>query len=260
MPIEWDKINNEKETWEKTADIQIKDDLRLLQSEVKDVPIDDVTMEEINKLTLSDIQWVSPEGVMKALVSLKKIDQSLWEKISSLIKKWDILWMQLSLGMVVGDKNSNKNADGVFGRSTLNNLWAWKVIKTNLTPTSELEQDGETEKLWPNMIIIHNMDEVRKWWWSWEAVFVYASPRFAQIFHANWRFVQKMDATEPQSLLQQAAFGAEYTVNMIKWNWAYNENGQMVLTYDGKVEKNKRTEDAPGATTKVKQAIEKMKR
>jgi len=34
----------------------------------------------------------------------------------------------------------------------------------------------------------------------------------------------------------------------------------MVVTYDGKVEKNKRTEDAPKATEKFNEAIEKMKK
>lgn len=255
MPIEWIKTNNEKETWEKTVDMQTKDDLRLLESETKDV-----TIEDVNKLTLSDAQWVSPEGVMKALASLKKINPSLWETISPLIKKWDILWIQLALGMEVGAKNSNKNADGLFGRSTLNNLWAWKVVKTNLTPTSEIEQDGEIIQLPPHTIIIKNMDDVRKWWWTWDTVFVYTSTRFSETFFSNWRFLQQMDATQPQSILQQAAFGAEYTVNKIRWSWAYNENGQMVVTYDGKVEKNKRTEDAPEATAKFNENIEKMKR
>ena len=255
MTIEWIKVNDENKNWEKVVDIQTKDDLKLLQSKIEDAKIED-----INKLTLSDTKWVSPEGVMKALTNLKKINISLWEEISLLIKKWDILWIQLALGMVVGATNSNKNADGLFGRSTLNNLWAWKVVKTNLTPTSEIEEDGEIVQLEPNMIIIKNMDDVRKWWWTWDAVFVYTSPGFRQFFSSDWRFIQKIDATEPQSILQQAVEWANYTVNVIKGNWAYNEKGQMVVTYDGKVEKNKRTEDAPKATEKFNEAIEKMKK
>lgn len=252
MTIEWIKINNE-------SDIQIKNDLRQFKSEIEEVTTEEVTIEDINKLTLSDAQWVSPEGVMKALNSLKRINPSLWGTISPLIKKWDILWIQLSLGMEVGAKNSNKNADGLFGRSTLNNLWAWKVVKTNLTPTPKRTRGDETIDLWSNVIRISNMDEVRKWWWSWETTFVYTpAPNFGLTFFANWRFIQKIDATEPQSILKRAAEGAEYTVDMIKWNWTYNENGQMVVTYDGKVEKNKRTEDDSEATTKFNQAIEKM--
>jgi hypothetical protein len=58
-----------------------------LQSEIKDEKIEDVTIEDINKLTLSDVKWVSPQGVMKALASLKRINLPLYEKIVPLIKK-----------------------------------------------------------------------------------------------------------------------------------------------------------------------------
>ncbi len=263
MTVEWIKSNNQKENWEKTID-PIKDSLNVLQSNIKgktieNMTIEDVTIEDINKLTLSDTQWVSPQGVMKALASLNKINSLLWEKVSLLIKKWDILWIQLALGMEVGAKDSNKNADGVFWRSTLNNIWAWKVTKTNLTPTSKIERDGEMIELAPNIILISNMNDVRKWWWSWDAMFLYSPmPKFTQKFYGNWRVIQQIDATEPQSILQRASEGAHYNVHTIKWNWRYNENGQMVVTYDGEVTQEKFTKEDPGATTQFNQAIEKM--
>jgi len=239
MWVPW-AANEAGETVIPPLDMQTIKDLRLLQWEIQDV-----TIEDINKLTLSDKQWVSPQGVLKALTSLNKINPSLWKKISLLIKKWDILWIQLALGMVVGSPNINKNADGVFGASTLNNLWAWKVVKTNLAITSSFVRGDDILPLIPNQILINDMNDVRKWWWSWEAQFLYfPHPKFSQSFYSDWRFVQEIDVTKPQSILERASKGTQLSTATIEWKWSYNEDGQMTITFGGGIkETNSAVED-----------------
>jgi len=108
--------------------------------------VDDMHFPLYNGITQQDVQ--------AAINTLKTNNPAKAKEMIPLLKKTDIIAIQKALGMIEWDVNINNNADGKFGRKTLANLAAGKVVEISIenkkTYTTEEVKDLIEKDTWAN--------------------------------------------------------------------------------------------------------------
>lgn len=141
------KVGEEKDLEKETFGLKTIQQLKNLKTEIEKpatTEVGDTTKLEAKDITFTLYSWVTPDQVVTAGEKLKIADPTLAKKIIPLLKSGDIKGVQEALSMTNDATELYKKADGKFGKRTLTNLEAGKIIEqkeAGNTKTGTKEKD-----------------------------------------------------------------------------------------------------------------------